>query len=201
MPMFRVTGGVLNVEAVGYPDNSLPGGGGPVDPGYGVPEGRPDNSLPTPPGLGIWGGGNKPDQGLPGVPGSGRPDHGLPPFAAQLPTPPSRPPGYPDNSLPPIPTQPIYNPVYPSQPIYYPPEGSPEHPIALPPPGSIWPPLPKPPVETDVVIAIVGIPGAGWFYVAIDPNAEWPAQGLPGPQPGTPSTKPLPHPNQPQPKV
>jgi hypothetical protein len=92
------------------------------------------------------------------------------------------PPGYPDNSLPPIVSLPIAPPpVYPSLPIYPVPPGTPTHPIAPPPPGAIWPPLP--PTEEEIVIAIVGIPGAGWFYVAIDPNAEWPAQGLPGSQP------------------
>jgi hypothetical protein len=119
---------------------------------------------------------------LPGVPGSGAPDHGLPPFPSAPIYIPPLPPGYPDNSLPPIASHPIAPPpVYPSLPIYPVPPGTPTHPIEPPPPGAVWPPLP--PTEEEVVIAIVGIPGAGWFYVALDPNAKWPAQGMPGPQP------------------
>ena len=87
----------------GRPDNSLPGGGGPVDPGYGRPDigwGRPDQGLPGFPG--------RPDQGLPGFPGRptppiynppglgggqlpiwgapGRPDQGLPGEGGGIPT-------------------------------------------------------------------------------------------------------------------
>jgi hypothetical protein len=62
---------VKAIKDAPHPGNELPeGSGGPVDPGYGKPEGgRPDNTLP--------GGGARPDQGLPGGQG-GRPDNTLP---------------------------------------------------------------------------------------------------------------------------
>jgi hypothetical protein len=88
-------------------------------------EGRPDNSLPG-------------DQ--PGI------DNSLPPL----------PPDFkPDNSLPAPPTRP-------SQPIFFP--VSPENPIALP-PGEIWPPLPPSSGisgKTLILIYVVGV-GKRWF--------------------------------------
>jgi hypothetical protein len=186
MARVRVSGGYLNVEAVnpGRPDQGLPPGvDGPVDPGYGIDAGlRPDHGFNP----------DYPSNALPGAPPY--PSQGLPPYVDHtLPLPPD----YPDNSLPPIAGHPLPpEPVYPSNglPIYPPPTegGTPEHPIVIPPPppGAIWPPLPKPPEGTpETVIAVVFIQNAGWFYVAIDPDAVWPAQGLPGPQPPTAQPK------------
>jgi len=187
------------------------GGGWPVDPGYGHPEGgHPGQGLPGRPG---WGGfPDRPSQGLPGFPGApGHPGH--------LPARPSRPtdPGYgveegegeagqlpvwpldpehPDTGLPPV-------------------AGHPLPPID-PPPGTIWPPLP-PSVPAGKVLVLVYISGVGYRYAVLtvehgggEPDqglpgegVEHPDQGLPGrppvagqplpPQrPGGPSTQPLP---------
>jgi hypothetical protein len=103
MARVHVMGGYLNVEGMsgGYPDNSLPGVEGPVDPGYGISADRPSNPIVLPPDPpGVWPGprpshpiviappgtppgviwptpGAHPDQGLPGA--QPRPDQGLPP--------------------------------------------------------------------------------------------------------------------------
>ena len=122
MPTFRVTGGALSLASVGsnYPDNTLPGAEGPIDPGYGISADRPSNPivLPPPP-PGIWPPpsiGNPilplhPDNALPVQPGTiwpspGRPPHidaGLPsgghPSHQPVPTPPGAP-GHPDQGLP-----------------------------------------------------------------------------------------------------
>jgi hypothetical protein len=119
MPYVR---GFLNIVSPGHPDNSLPGGGGQVDPGYGVEEGRPGHELPP----GIWG-------------GSGS----LPPHVDNSLPPP--PPGIwpkPVSIWPPTPLPPNY-PMPPGS--IWPPVGSPSHPIAPGSPGAPDNTLPTPP--------------------------------------------------------
>jgi hypothetical protein len=166
------------------PDQGLPPVQGPVDPGFGWPlppvidnglpgsggrptfPVRPDNSLPSRPGIwpqppvGIWPppppllpthpiypGGEHPDQGLPPQPPSGEhPDQGLPPSGE-----------HPDQGLPP------------EQP-------HPQPPIFLP-PGAVWPPLP--PSIQGPILCFVWIVGVGYRWAAIDPSLT-PDQGLPG---------------------
>ena len=121
MAAFPVPAGSV-IIVPGGPDNSLPGmGGRPVDPGYGIEEGRPSHPIARPPGP------VDPGYGVPlppvidnGLPGSGhRPDNSLPPTY----------PVRPDNSLPvapgvwpkpPMPPTvwPPLPPLYPSHPIY-----------------------------------------------------------------------------------
>ena len=93
----------------GRPDNSLPGGGGPVDPGYG----RPDIG---------WG---RPDQGLPGFPG--RPDNSLPGMGGRPSVPIYNPPGFwgpndprPGQGLPGAPPTAGQGPGFPTNPIELP---------------------------------------------------------------------------------
>ena len=127
MATFRITGGALTgvLMSSNYPDNSLPGVEGPVDPGYGIDAGlRPTHPIVIPP-----------DAIAPGVPTQ----------PIYLPVYPSHPIVIPPGSLAPgVPTHPIYLPVYPAHPIVIPPDavgpGQPEHPIVLPPspPLGIW---------------------------------------------------------------
>jgi hypothetical protein len=168
MPRVRITGGVLNVQAVGTPDNTLPGGGeGPVDPGYGIPEGRPDHTLP--------GGGEYPSHGFdPNYPSNALP--GLPVGPNQdLPLPPN----YPDNSLPPIVGHPdLPPPLIPAHPIY------PVPPAAETPPlGAVWPPLPYASQDGSGTTAIMVVTMGVWGqrYVSIDPSLQW--SGTPPAQP------------------
>lgn len=96
--------GFLNVRESGHPDNELPEGVGPTDPGYGISSDRPDQGLPVPP-PGIW---PPPSLSRPIVPIS--PDNSLPVQPGTIWPPPGRPNrpnnslpgggGYPDNSLP-----------------------------------------------------------------------------------------------------
>jgi hypothetical protein len=125
----------------GRPDNELPDGEGPVDPGYGIDlGGHPDNSLP------------------PGMPPF--PDHGLPTPPPGVWPPPSidRPivPVHPDNTLPVQPGTIWPNPGKPARPDNSLPGGS---------GGEINNGLPS---QTFWVVA--GIPGIGWRYIAIDPS-------------------------------
>ena len=135
MATFRITGGALTgvLMSSNYPDNTLPGIEGPVDPGYGIDAGlRPTHPIVIPP-----------DAIAPGVP-----THPI-----YLPVYPSHPIVIPPGSLAPgVPTHPIYLPVYPSHPIVIPPDavgpGQPEHPIVLPPLG-MWGPTRSPTHATD----------------------------------------------------
>lgn len=94
--------GFLRVRHGGHPDNELPEGEGPVDPGYGIDAGgRPDqglppyidNTLPTPP-PGVW---PPPSIERPIVPV--HPDNTLPVQPGTIWPSPGRP-NRPDNSLP-----------------------------------------------------------------------------------------------------
>ena len=123
MARVHIMGGYLNVEGMsgGYPDNSLPGIEGPVDPGYGISADRPSHPIVIPP-----------DAIGPGVP-----THPI-----YLPVYPGHPIVLPPDSIGPgLPSHPIYIPVYPGHPIVIPPDavgpGQPAHPIVLP-PLSIW---------------------------------------------------------------
>jgi hypothetical protein len=171
MPRVRVSGGYLNVSRVspGTPDQGLPGGEGPVDPGYGIDSGlRPDNTLPGGD-LGFWGGQAPPhvDNTLPGLPVGPNQDLPLPP-------------NYPDNSLPPIEGHPeTPPPLIPAHPIY------PVPPAVEPPPlGAVWPPLPYASQGmggsvTAIMKCTMGVWGER--YVSIDPSLAWP--GTPPAQP------------------
>jgi hypothetical protein len=171
-----------------------PGGGGPVDPDWGVDEGGyPDQGLPG----GGWGGrpphvGNRP-------PGSGRPPHvGGGPAWPERPVDPgwgwggSERPGH----LPARPGRPVdpdYGvgegsagqlpvwPVDPTHPIAPPIPGEPSPPID-PPPGTIWPPLPPSVPEGKVFAAVLIASSSGkkaFHYVVLDIPPAAPDQGLP----------------------
>jgi hypothetical protein len=167
MATVRITGGVHNVETVGTPDHTLPGGEGPVDPGYGIPEGRPDNTLP--------GGGEYPSHGFdPNYPSNALP--GLPVGPNQdLPLPPN----YPDNSLPPIVGHPdLPPPLIPAHPIYPVPPG-----VETPPLGAVHPALPYASQDGSGTTAIMVVTMGVWGqrYVVIDPSLQW--SGTPPAQP------------------
>jgi len=72
----------------GSPDNSLPGGGGPVDPGYGVGGDRPSHPIVLPPLPGVW-------------PKPGEPSHPIviPPDVAGIPSHPIVLPGSPEHPI------------------------------------------------------------------------------------------------------
>lgn len=143
---------ITDIEPGGPAHPIAPGGGGPVDPGYGV-ELPPvvDNGLPGRPG--VW-----PPQ-RPTYPVD--PDYGLPTRPGVWPNPPNLGGGHPGHPLPPVP-------VYPSHPIYLPPN-VPGHPIELP-PGAVWPPLP-PALDGEKVLAFVWIVGVGYRWAVLDPGA------------------------------
>ena len=175
MPIVKVSGGYLRVAAIGrgHPDHELPGYGhpdqglpeAPIDPGFGGgiasgPDGGYDIPLPPP---GTW---PPPSSTLPIVPappgtppGAIWPPIGRPPsWGGGIPANPARPdqglppdPAHPDQGLPP-------DPAYPSQGL---------------PPSSGHPDQGLP---SRVFWVVVGIPGVGWRYAAIDPSL----------QPGTP---------------
>jgi hypothetical protein len=187
----------------GYIEFERPGGGRPVDPSWGVGEGRPDHGFnPDYPSQGLPGRPEYPSQGPVRPPYPGRPGQGLPY--------PGRPvdPGYghpeggaPGQGLPDYPAhlpspQP---PLHPSLPIYPVPPGGGEAgqlPVL---PGTIWPPLPPgtfPPGD-GLVLCVVWIQGLGSRYAWIDPDATIPVPpgGLPGhPDQGLPGLPP--HPGQ-----
>jgi hypothetical protein len=168
------------------------GGGGPVDPDYGIDEGgHPDQGLP--PGYPGRPGHLPARPGRPVDPGYGwggeRPSHGLPR--------PGRPvdPGYgiEEGGAGHLPVWP----VDPSHPIAPPIPGEPNPPVD-PPPGTIWPPLPPGSNVTGKALALVWIQGVGYRYVVIQIDVH-PDQGLPPEQPGQPDQG-LPQPPTPQPK-
>jgi hypothetical protein len=144
----------------------------PTDPGYGVPEGRPDNSLPgrpsrpshpiAPPwggGISIW------------PPSPVDPEWGV--DAGERPTFPIYIPLHPDNSLP-------GQPGSPSQGL---PPVAGHLPAPNPPPGTIWPPLP-PGAPTGKAALLVWLSGVGYRYVVVEippPTAVQPI--VPGAQP------------------
>ncbi|HEY1430773.1 MAG TPA: hypothetical protein VGF39_03975 [Stellaceae bacterium] len=136
---------------------------GPVDPGYGVPL-PPVVSHPIPPT--VW-----PPQ--PGSPPTYPvdPDYGLPVPPTVWPQPPQ-------------PVPPVVNiPVFPSFPIYLPPEGeTPELP-----PGSVWPPLP--PSVTGIITCFIWVVGVGYRWTTIDTSLkpEHPVVIPPSTVPGVPT--------------
>jgi len=179
----------------GRPDNTLPGIGGPVDPGYGVGIERPSHPIALPPGS-----------------VSGTPEHPIytPPSA---PGQPSHPIVLPPNSVGGTPEHPIYYP-----PTVWPPGGHPSHPIApggqppgiwggappwvdntlpgsqpgvdngLPVPPNVWPPqpiAPLPPELSSQVIVAVHKPGQDWVVKSY-PVGPSQGPGMPGqlPDPG-----------------
>lgn len=161
---------------------SRPGGGGPVDPDYGIegPEGPvdpdygiegPEIDEPEPPG--IW-------------PSPGRPAH---PIYLPRPRPPVGiwPPPTPEHPIVPVPEPPPVvgggpitpgGPGMPGRPID--PDARPEHPIYT--PGTIWPP----PNAVGKFIVLAWIPGMGWKYIVVDASLKPThpiAPGGPGAQP------------------
>ena len=140
MARVHIMGGYLNVEGMsgGYPDNSLPGVEGPVDPGYGISADRPAHPIVIPP----------------DAIGPGLPSHPI-----YLPVYPGHPIVLPPDSIGPgLPSHPIYIPVYPSHPIVIPPDavgpGQPAHPIVLP----IYPDQGLPPLSPGVPTHPIVIP-------------------------------------------
>jgi len=188
----------------GRPDNTLPGIGGPVDPGYGVGIERPSHPIALPPGS-----------------VSGTPEHPIytPPSA---PGHPSNPIVLPPNSVGGTPEHPIYYP-----PTVWPPGGHPAHPIApggrppgiwggapsypdntlpgqppgiwpspgrpdnsLPVPPDVWPPEPIPPLPPELssqVVVATHMPGQDWV---VRTYPIGPDQGLPGQPPYVDNTLP-----------
>jgi hypothetical protein len=154
--------GFLHVREAGHPDQGLPPGEGPVDPGYGVGEGHPDQGLPPLSGL-------RPDNGLPKPPPGVFPP--LTPSHPIQPAPPGTPPGtiwppiggnHPDQGLPPG------RPGRPPRPDQGLPGSPPAPDQGLPPtsPGAPDQGLPRP----QVFWVVAGIPGVGWRYVCVDPS-------------------------------
>jgi hypothetical protein len=175
--------GFLKVRRYRNPDNSLPGEEGPVDPDYGVGEGHPDNGLPP------LGSGVGPDNGLPRPP----PGAGWPPLTPNHPIQPA-PPGTPPGSIWP----PVNGPVDPGYgvgqggaagqlPAGAPPAAG-QLPAGTPPaagqlPSGGRPAAPDQSLPSQVFWVVCGIPGVGWRYVAIDPNAVVPSHPIHRPPP------------------
>ena len=154
----------------------IPLGEGPVDPGFGRPGGG-------------WGGGPRPDQGLPGGQGGhpsqpiyhpGHPDHGLPAFPDQG-LPGGGQGGRPDQGLPPFPSQglPGGSGGQPSHPIHIPgvpdqglPEGQPI------PDNELPAPIVPPEYEDDLIIGVKQPGSTEWTFTAYDTSNQ-PDQGLP----------------------
>jgi hypothetical protein len=173
MSRVHVTGGYLNVEGIGIE--------GPVDPGWGVGGGRPDNSLP------------------PGFPPIGdtlpEPPPGVwPPLTPSAPIQPAHPiAGHP------VPPGTIWPPVHPPHPDQGLPGGRPPHVSGGPAPGGGRPDntLPGGPVRPDQGLPsntfwiVAGIPGVGWRYVCVDPSLTvgYPLPSVPArPDQGLPPT-------------
>lgn len=138
-----VTGGWLNLKVGGRPGQGLPGGGGPVDPGWGVDEGEP------------------PEVGIPGFP--------TPPIEIPEPPPGIWPPPTPSHPIQPVPPEngnggESGGPPPTNKPID--PDARPEHPIWT--PGTIWPP----PNAVGKFIVLAWIPGQGWKYIVIDASLK-----------------------------
>jgi hypothetical protein len=170
----------------GRPDNTLPGIGGPVDPGYGVGIERPSHPIALPPGS-----------------ISGTPEHPIytPPAAPGVP---SHPIVLPPNSVGGTPEHPIYYP-----PTVWPPGGHTSHPIApggsppgiwggappypdngLPVPPNVWPPQPIAPLPPDLasqVVVAVHKPGQDWV---VKTYPVGPDNTLPGQPPRVDNTLP-----------
>lgn len=176
MTSVRVTGGYLEVESSG---GGRPEWGGPVDPGYGRPEGgRPGHELPGFPGT-PGHPGNRPPGSYPGRPGQGLPSGGRP-----------------DNSLPSGGHIPLW-PLGPGQGL--PPIAGHPLPPVDPPPGTIWPPL-EPgdlPDGTTKALVLAFIEGVGYHYVVIEISTGKPDQSLPGGRPPV-AGQPLPPTAQPK---
>jgi hypothetical protein len=159
----------------GHPDQGLPGGGGPVDPGYGVDAPDqiwpPDSLPPLPPGVwpsppvGVWPPTRptrpshpiviypgRPSHGLPGAPG--HPDQGLPGS-----------PGHPDQGLPPV--------GFPDQGL---PPGVDN---TLPPPATVWPPLPPGTGIAGMALILVWVVGVGYRWLLVKGHDIWPPQPEP----------------------
>jgi len=162
MARVHIMGGYLNVEGMsgGYPDNSLPGVEGDVDPGYGISSDRPSNPIvlpPQPPQ--VWppisvGNPIAPiiDNTLPVAPGTIWPSPGRPPHVdAGLPVQPGHPGGGPMPG----------NPARPDNTL---PGGQ---------GGSIDNALPS-----KTFWALVYMPSLGWRFVAVDPSLR-PGMPLP----------------------
>jgi hypothetical protein len=145
MTRVRIRGGYLNIGR-----RQRPGGGGPVDPDYGIDEGE------------IGEGGEGPEVEPP-----------------EIEPPPGIWPG-------PTPGHPI---------VPVPPTEGPGHLPAIP-PGSIWPRPPGPVHGQFIVLA--RIPGYGWRYIVIDPDA-WPDPDY-GVDEGAGPGHPLPKPPEREPK-
>lgn len=155
-----VTGGWLNLKVGGRPGQGLPGGGGPVDPGWGVDEGErpevepPEPGEPThpwvPPSVGIW-------------PSPGRPSH---PIYWPIPKPPVGiwPPPTPEHPIQPVPPENGGGEGGGTKPID--PDARPEHPIYE--PGTVWPP----PNAVGKFVVLAWIPGQGWKYIVIDASLK-----------------------------
>jgi hypothetical protein len=162
--------GFLHIIRRGHPDHGLPGEEGPVDPDYGIDEGPEiDGGLPEPP-PGIW-----------------------PPLTPSHPIQPA-PPGTPPGSIwPPVGGRPE-RPDRPAHPIA--PGGGPVRPDQGLPPAGGTPPvpgapdqglpgrpsLPERPDRPKVYWVVAGIPGVGWRYVAVDPEAIPPLPPRPEPK-------------------
>jgi hypothetical protein len=152
--------GFLRIRRGGHPDQGLPGGEGPVDPGYGIGIEHPDQGLPGPqPGI---------DNELPTPPPGIWPP--LTPSHPIQPAPPGTPPGA------------IWPPVgHPSHPIA--PGGSPPAPDQGLPAGSLRPDQGLP---SNKFWVVCGIPGVGWRYICVDPSLKPTPPMAPGGSPGAP---------------
>lgn len=158
MTRVRIRGGYLNIGR-----RTRPGGGGPVDPDYGVDEGEPGYpegpegpeveppETPTPP-PGIWPPLTPEQPWRPIDPGFGG---GRPPHVGGGPARPPRPgqPARPDQGLP------GEGGEHPSHPIWQ--------------PGTIWPPLPPGVSGTYWALVLVkGSSGLQYRYVVVDADAR-----------------------------
>jgi len=156
MTRVRITGGFLNIASGGgHPDQGLPGGESPVDPGWGIEGGMPNHDLPIPP-PGVWPPltPTHPIQPAPGVP----PGAIWPPVDGPPPRP--GPPLHPDQGLPGEPPSPDQG--LPGEPP------SPDQGL----PGQ--PPSPDQGLPSGTYWVVAGIPGVGWRYVCVDPAAVVP---------------------------
>jgi hypothetical protein len=156
--------GFLRVRSGGHPDQGLPEGEGPVDPGYDIGIERPDQGLPPPP-PGIW---PPPVPAHPIVPIP--PGGSTPPPGTIWPSPGH--PAHPIAGNPPRPDQGLPTPPAPGQP--------PRPDQGLPPTG--MDPHPSHPIATGTYWCLVYLPGFGWKYVVVDPSLTI-DNALPGPQP------------------
>lgn len=171
MPYVR---GFLHVRESGRPDNELPEGpNAPVDPGFGGGIAAPIDpgfDLPLPP-PGMW---PPPSSTLPIVPAP----PGTPPGAIWPPI--GNPPVWSGGVVPPV--RPGHDlPVAPGHPGGGPMPGGerPDAGLPTPPPGIVG----QPPAHQTYWV-VVGIPGVGWRYAALDPSLQPapPIAGTPAPK-------------------